>query len=201
MIEAHLSFTRGEFRLSGSIKDSGFIVISGPNGSGKTTLLQIISGIIQSGETGISVTGEDMSRLAIDSRRAVYLDSDSYFGHMDVSWHILWPARISGEHMGTIEMNSVREALGIDFTGLTGMLSAGQRARVILATSLAAKARILLVDEIFSSINDHKVVMQNFKNLCSARGIDVLCVTQDSRDEELADHVYKMNSGVLSRKR
>ncbi|MEM0373240.1 MAG: ATP-binding cassette domain-containing protein, partial [Sulfolobales archaeon] len=156
MIKAYLRKTLGNFTLDAKIEESGIIAIIGKNGSGKTTFLKLISGILKPDFGYVVLDNLDITNLPIEKKNVVYLSYETYIPHFDVDKHILWGARNRKVKVSNDELKEIKESLGINFKGKIKNLSLGMRIRVILATSILAKPRLILADEIFSNLSDRK---------------------------------------------
>src|SRR6516164_8468024 len=135
-----------------------FLAIVGGSGSGKTTLLRLANRLIEADNGTITVEGEDIS--AIDPvglrRRIGYVfQSGGLFPHMSVGDNIGITPRLLGTAVGEIA-GRVDELLAlVQLDGgqhrdrLPHELSGGQRQRIGVARALAARPRIVLMDEPF----------------------------------------------------
>lgn len=195
MIEASIRIERGGFKLDAKLNGSGLIGITGGNGSGKTTFLHALAGVIETELGSIKVGGRDIKDLPINLRRTVYLNQDSYFGHLDVDKHITWGIRDQPDRNGHVD--EVKSGLGIDFTGKVSRLSMGQRARVILATAIVSSPDLILIDEIFANISERDRVLEYVHNESKRNELDVIFVTQDRADLRYADSSFVMDRGIL----
>jgi ABC-type nitrate/sulfonate/bicarbonate transport system ATPase subunit len=83
-------------------------------------------------------------------------------------------------------------------TAKTRSLSGGERQRVALARALAGEARVLLLDEPFSSLDAtaRQAMRQLVRSLVDERGVIALLVTHDAQDvDALADRVVAYEPG------
>ena len=123
------------------------LAILGPSGSGKSTLLRAIAGLEQS--TGsIRWEGELLTAVPVHKRGfALMFQDGQLFPHLDVAANVAYSKK-----------GNVTELL--ELVGLAGFekrrvtdLSGGEQQRVALARALAAKPRLLLLDEPLSSLD------------------------------------------------
>lgn len=191
-----MHFSRGEFSLHVSIRDSGFIGLTGPNGSGKTTFLHILAGVEMPDRGHIKIYDRDVTGLPISERRIVYLNPETYFGHADVDKHLRWG--VQGNIYGP-SLEEVKESLGISYSGRVSELSLGQRARVILGTAIMAEPDLILIDELFANVSERGRIIDYLENFSTSRRNDVIFVSQDPSDLEKAGSVYRMEKGELFR--
>jgi len=157
----HLTFGYGHDTpilddVSLSVGEGERVALVGPNGSGKTTLLRLLMGLEQRRSGRIEILDEvrGSEEAFADARRAVGLmfqDSDDQLFcptvHEDVAFG---PFNLGMGHSEVHEV--VRETLallGIEHLEhkVTYRLSEGQKRLVALATILAMRPRILLLDE------------------------------------------------------
>jgi len=83
-------------------------------------------------------------------------------------------------------------------TAKTRSLSGGERQRVALARALAGDARVLLLDEPFSSLDAtaRQAMRKLVRSLVDERGVIALLVTHDAQDvDALADRVVAYEPG------
>ena len=200
MIETRVKKRLGQFSLSAELEASGFICLAGRNGSGKTTLLRLIAGLLPVDDGYIRIDGIDVVRLPTERRGTVMVTSNSFFPHLDVDSHILWGARLKKLKPDEGSVSKVKARLGIDFGGPVRNLSLGMRVRVALATALLASPKMILVDEAFSNLHDRDDFIAAYRNLVSAKGMDLIFSTHNEDDGRLAEHLYVIDNGTTSRR-
>ncbi|HAA66181.1 MAG TPA: ABC transporter ATP-binding protein [Acidimicrobiaceae bacterium] len=180
------------------------IAVLGPNGAGKTSLLHALLGWLELESGWIMVNGE-----VIDSP-----DTDSYvppqhrpfgmvfqdgllFPHMSVEKNILFGAGKDFNLKPLAESLQVSELLA----KFPSELSAGERQRAAIARSLAARPKVLFLDEPFSAL-DIQGKRRGRSLLKGALAIEVsgcLMVTHDLVDAfTLADRVMIIEGGKLT---
>ena len=180
------------------------IAVLGPNGAGKTSLLHALLGWLELESGWIMVNGE-----VIDSP-----DTDSYvppqhrpfgmvfqdgllFPHMSVEKNILFGAGKDFNLKPLAESLQVSELLA----KFPSELSAGERQRAAIARSLAARPKVLFLDEPFSAL-DIQGKRRGRSLLKEALAIGVsgcLIVTHDLVDAfTLADRVMIIEGGKLT---
>jgi branched-chain amino acid transport system ATP-binding protein len=176
----------------------------GPNGAGKTTVFNIISGIYRADQGNILFDGIDVTRLATHDIAqlgvARTFQNIELFSKMTVLENVLVGQHIhlrSGLFSGGLLLGRVRreekrarmEANHVfDFLGLTEYqshlvsdLPHGIQKRVEMARALAAKPKILLLDEPAGGLNpqETKVLMELIERTRSNLKITVLLVEHD----------------------
>jgi molybdate/tungstate transport system ATP-binding protein len=199
MIEADVKKRLGDFSLDANVSDEHFICLTGKNGSGKTTLLNLIGGILTPDEGYVTLNSRKITNLPIERREVSIVTPDSCLPHLDVDRHLIWGAKNRGFTVERDYMREIKTGLGIDFGGKVGKLSLGMRERVSLATTLIAKPQLILVDEAFSNIDNHRDFVDTFRGLAAKAKVDVIFTTQYSEDSTQADHHYQLNSGKSTR--
>ncbi|MEM0156535.1 MAG: ATP-binding cassette domain-containing protein [Thermoplasmataceae archaeon] len=195
-VDAAVSMSRGTFVLNAALTDSGIIFIFGENGSGKTTFLRALAGHFSQFSGRVLVNGRDVTHADLQQRGIIYLNSDTVLMNLDVDSHIAWP-RNPDRYRD--EIKSLKESLGIDFSGKVSELSLGQRMRVAAASAIFHSPDLVIMDEVTSGISDSSVFIKSISAAAREKSIDIIFVSHNSGDADLAEHVYRMENGSLSK--
>jgi len=129
--------------LNFSLPPGGIVGIIGPNGAGKTTLFKLITSL-EKPDAGAFRIGETVKTAYVEQSR------DSLEGNKTI-----WDVISDGQEiltLGTRSVNSRAYCAQFGFTGAdqqkkVGILSGGERNRVLLARVLKSGANLLLLDE------------------------------------------------------
>ncbi|HEY4230098.1 MAG TPA: ATP-binding cassette domain-containing protein [Thermoanaerobaculia bacterium] len=164
MIELDLALPLARFTLRVSRRLSGrAVAILGASGSGKTSLLESIAGLRAAATGRIAIDGEVLldTRALIflppERRRIGYVPQDALlFPHLTVERNVRFGSP-SGEGAEVVD-RLFREAvtiLEIDrlLARFPSTLSGGERQRVALARAIAARPRLLLLDEPLAAVD------------------------------------------------
>jgi heme exporter protein A len=163
MLEAiNLSCARGDrllFReVNFSLASGGLLELRGPNGGGKTSLLRILCGLATPADGEVRWNGANIRRL-----REEYCASLAYVAHLNgvkdeltALENLLVAGRVAGSELSKHEGEATLERVGLIHQRHlpARVLSAGQRRRLTLARLLAAQAKLWLLDEILTSLDD-----------------------------------------------
>ncbi|MGJ5206967.1 ATP-binding cassette domain-containing protein [Bradyrhizobium sp. HKCCYLR20261] len=195
--------------VSLEIAEGEFLAIVGGSGSGKTTLLRLTNRLIEADGGTIRIAGEDIGRLEpVSLRRRIgnVFQNGALFPHMTVAANIGITPRLLGTPANEIAAR-VDELLGLvqlDRTAhrdrLPHELSGGQRQRVGVARALAAKPRIVLMDEPFGALDPltRDALGQDYRALHDKLGLTTLMITHDITEALLlADRIAVMRTGRL----
>jgi len=200
MIEAVAQKAFGQFSLDATMSEGGFICLAGKNGSGKTTFLRIIAGLTKPDGGHVKINGREITGLQLEKRGVVLVTPESSIPSLEVDDHLRWGAKLKGVEIGEERLESVKEALGIDFHGKVEKLSLGMRERVSLTTALISAPAGILVDEAFSNLHEREEFISAYRKLTTDAGIDLVFSTQDDSDGRLADHLYVMEDGRATKR-
>jgi len=129
--------------LDFALPPGGIVGVVGPNGAGKTTLFKLITGL-ETPDAGSFKVGETVRLAYVEQSRDSLNDSQT-----------IWEAISDGQEMiehGSRRVNSRAYCAQFGFTGADqqkklGILSGGERNRVLLARVLRSGANLLLLDE------------------------------------------------------
>src|SRR6195952_2076333 len=207
------SFDGGRVRavddVSLEVAEGEFLAIVGGSGSGKTTLLRLANRLIEADSGTIRVEGDDVKAVdPIGLRRRIgyVFQSGGLFPHISVADNI----GITPKLLGTpAEEISARVDELLDLVRLDRKqhrdrfpheLSGGQRQRVGVARALAAKPRIVLMDEPFGALDPltRDALGDDFRALHEKLGLTTIMITHDMTEAVLlADRVAVMRTGKL----
>ncbi len=154
---------RDTFAVEGvdlSIPAGSFVSVVGPNEHGKTTLVSCIKGIIPHAFHGVwrgrvEIFGQDVRSLSAQSLARetgfVFADPEAQFTSMTVEEELAFGLENIGLPLAEIER---RLSWVSELTGIGGLwdkspyeISGGQKQRVAIASVLAMKPRVLILDE------------------------------------------------------
>ena len=204
--EAALNLGRFSYEAKFDAADE-VVVLFGHSGAGKSITLQTIAGLQRPERGRIVVGGRPVfdSNQGIDfppQRREVgYVVQElALFPHMTVAQNIAF-----GVPSGPGRDERVQRLLALlQIEELArrrpGTLSGGQRQRVALARALAREARILLLDEPFSALDDalRVTLRRELLRLRKELGLTIIFVTHDLREAHLlADRLAVFDAGRI----
>ena len=189
--------------------DSGQIVgLLGPNGAGKTTCFYMIVGLVPADAGQIVLDGKDITAEPMYARAkhgVGYLPQEpSVFRKLSVADNIrlVLELREDLDKAGIEkELASLLDELQITHVAdqIGASLSGGERRRVEIARALAAKPRLMLLDEPFAGVDPISVgeiqrIVRHLKN----RGIGVLITDHNVRETlGICDRAYILNEGAV----
>ncbi len=189
--------------------DAGEVVgLLGPNGAGKTTCFYMIVGLVPADAgrivlDGHDITGEPMYARA--KRGVGYLPQEpSVFRRLSVAdnLRLVLELRSDLDRDGRErELSALLEELQVGHVAeqIGASLSGGERRRVEIARALAARPRMILLDEPFAGVDPISVgeiqrIVRHLKN----RGIGVLITDHNVRETlGICDRAYILNEGKV----
>ncbi|HET8752447.1 MAG TPA: TOBE-like domain-containing protein [Gaiellaceae bacterium] len=191
--------------VSLEIPEGSLTAVLGPSGSGKSTLLRIVAGLERPDSGEVRLSGEDATRLA-PQRRDVGFVFQHYaaFKHMTVRDNVAFALTIRKRPKQEIRgrVDELLELVQLQGFGdrYPSALSGGQRQRMALARALAARPRVLLLDEPFGAL-DARVRAQLrdwLRRLHAEVEVTTVFVTHDQEEAmEVADRVAVLDHGRL----
>ena len=189
--------------------EAGEVVgLLGPNGAGKTTCFYMIVGLVPADAgrivlDGHDITGEPMYARA--KRGVGYLPQEpSVFRKLTVAdnLRLVLEMRPDLDADGRErELAALLEELQVSHVAeqIGASLSGGERRRVEIARALAAKPRMMLLDEPFAGVDPISVgeiqrIVRHLKN----RGIGVLITDHNVRETlGICDRAYILSEGMV----
>ena len=185
-----------------------FVALVGGSGSGKTTTLKMINGLTTPDSGSVRIDGEpiDEARAHLLRRRIGYVFQEvGLFPHLSVAENIAVTPRLIGQSKAEI---AARTDELLDLVALPrafaarapSALSGGQRQRVGVARALAARPRIMLMDEPFGALDPvtRDELGAEYRRLHEQLGLTTVMVTHDLTEAVLlADRIVVMRHGKI----
>jgi branched-chain amino acid transport system ATP-binding protein len=209
-VSRHFGGVRAVDGLDFTVNQGEIVGLIGPNGSGKSTIVNLVAGLFPLTAGEIRFNRQPLQDLPVHQRLQLGIartfQNIRLFGQLSV-WQNLWVAQNSPEDRSRRGFFSrwlggqtqVREeiaqlldfsALGHKHNELAANLSFGEQRRLELARALAARPKLLLLDEPAAGMNAEEIgqLRQRILDL-RARGITIV----------LIEHVMELVMGVTDR--
>jgi len=178
----------------------------GPNGAGKTTCFYMIVGLVASDAGRIELDGQNITREPMHVRARLgmgYLPQEpSVFRKLSVADNIalVLELRKDLDRAGRErELASLLDELQITHVAqqLGASLSGGERRRCEIARALAARPRLMLLDEPFAGVDPISVgEIQKIVTHLKQRGIGVLITDHNVRETlGICERAYILSDG------
>jgi osmoprotectant transport system ATP-binding protein len=196
-------------RLSLAVRAGEFLAVVGESGSGKTTLLRLINRLIDADSGTVRVDGEDIHNvdpIALRRRIGYVFQGIGLFPHLNVAENIAITPRLLGTDRASIAarvdelVELVRLDPAVHRDRFPHQLSGGERQRVGVARALAARPRIVLMDEPFGALDPltRDALGQDYRRLHDELGLTTVMITHDMLEAILlADRIAVLRDGQV----
>ena len=193
--------------ISLSIKRGEIVGLLGPNGAGKTTTFYMIVGLVKPDTGSILLDKTDLTKAPIYLRGARgigYLPQEpSIFRGMNVEDNLLSIIEVveKDKNKHQIILQGLLNEFNISHVKKSKslVLSGGERRRLEIARTLAAKPKFLLLDEPLTGIDP--VSIEEIKTIIKSltkKNIGVLITDHNVRETlKIVDKVYIVNEGGI----
>jgi thiamine transport system ATP-binding protein len=179
--------------------------VLGPSGSGKSTMLRAVAGLEPLTAGRVVHDGRDLHGVPPHRRGfALMFQDGQLFPHLTVADNVAYALRVRRRPRPERE---ARVAELLELVGLSGFaarlpaeLSGGERQRVALARSLAARPRVLLLDEPLAALDRHlrERLADDLSAILRRAGTTALLVTHDAEEAfAVADRMAVLREGRL----
>ncbi|WP_369148891.1 ABC transporter permease [Streptomyces sp. R44] len=193
----------GFTRLTLDAEPGTTIAVVGPNGAGKTTLLRALLGLTPRAHADLTLGATDVTALPPHRRRVAWVPQDgALFPHMSALANTAYGLRAQGVARAEARRAAQRwlDRLGVGHLAhrRPGQLSGGQAQRVALARALAARPRLLVLDEPLAALDQttRAHVRHTLRTHLARFGGVCLIVTHDPVEAvSLADRVLVLDDG------
>jgi ABC-type sugar transport system ATPase subunit len=173
-----------------AVEPGELVAVLGASGSGKSTLLRTIAGLEPADAGRVVIDGRDQADVPPPERGvAMVFQSFALFPHLSVERNIGFGLRARREPDAPERVREAARIVRLEdvLDRRPGELSGGERQRVALARALAARPRVLLLDEPLSNLDAQlrASTRTEIRRLQEQTGVTTLHVTHD-QDEALA---------------
>jgi heme ABC exporter ATP-binding subunit CcmA len=187
--------------------DEGTIcTVLGANGAGKTSLLRLLAGLMSLERGSGTVLGSDLSTQSAVVRTKVGL-----MGHGIGLYEELLPKENITFALRAARLDTARADKALHQVGISGriaktpvgQLSAGQQRRVVLASLIARRPRLWLLDEPHASLDaDARLLIGQVIEEAASGGATVVATSHEPElSVPMADTVVTMAGGVITDRR
>lgn len=193
--------------VSLEIKEGEWVAIIGPNGSGKSTLAKIMNGLIVPAAGQVTIKDLTIDEETVwEARRSVgmvFQNPDNQFVGSTVEDDVAFGLENNGvprQEMITRIEEALAEVRMSEFKGKEpARLSGGQKQRVALASILALRPDIIILDEATSMLdpNGRQEVIAAIRKIKERFNLTVISITHDLDEASLADRILMMQGGRL----
>ncbi|MEU5772043.1 ABC transporter permease [Streptomyces venezuelae] len=179
------------------------IAVVGPNGAGKTTLLRALLGLTPRAHAELRLGERDVTGLPPHRRGVAWVPQEgALFPHLNALRNTAYGLRAQGVRRADArrEAQAWLDRLGVGHLAhrRPAQLSGGQAQRVALARALAARPRLLLLDEPLAALDQttRAHVRHTLRRHLDGFGGVCLIVTHDPVEAvSLADRVLVLDEG------
>lgn len=179
------------------------IAVVGPNGAGKTTLLRALLGLTPRSRARLRLGDVDVSELPPHRRGVAWVPQDgALFPHLTALGNTAYGLRARGVARREARRGAQQwlDRLGVGHLAARrpSQISGGQAQRVALARALAARPRLLLLDEPLAALDQttRARVRHTLRTHLDGFGGVCLIVTHDPVEAvSLADRVLVLDDG------
>ncbi|SEE06264.1 ABC transporter permease [Streptomyces sp. TLI_105] len=193
----------GFTRLTLDAEPGTTIAVVGPNGAGKTTLLRALLGLTPRAHAHLTLGTTDVTGLPPHRRRVAWVPQDgALFPHLTALANTAYGLRSQGVARAEArrEAQTWLDRLGVGHLAhrRPTQLSGGQAQRVALARALAARPRLLVLDEPLAALDQttRAHVRHTLRTHLTGFGGVCLIVTHDPVEAvSLADRVLVLDDG------
>ncbi|MWA14179.1 ABC transporter permease [Streptomyces sp. BA2] len=191
-------------RLTLDAEPGTTIAVVGPNGAGKTTLLRALLGLTPRAHAELRLGDTDVTGLPPHRRHVAWVPQDgALFPHMSALANTAYGPRALGVPRAEARRRAQEwlDRLGVGHLAhrRPAQLSGGQAQRVALARALAARPRLLLLDEPLAALDQttRAHVRHTLRTHLDTFGGVCLIVTHDPVEAvSLADRVLVLDQGL-----
>jgi ATP-binding cassette, subfamily C, bacterial len=205
-----VNFAYGEtgvlWNTSLMVPAGSFTAIIGPSGAGKTTIADLIIGLLRPQQGEILIDNVPLEKIDLRQWRRMigYVPQEAFLLHDTVLWNVT----LGDPEVKQADAEAALRAAGAwefvaelpeqihSSVAERGMaLSGGQRQRIAIARALAHGPKLLILDEVTSSL-DPETEAAICRTLQELRGrLTILAISHQPAVVETADRIYRIQNG------
>jgi len=193
--------------VSFEIYKDEWVAIIGHNGSGKSTIAKLMNGLLYPEQGEIIINGMPVNDEHVwDVRRQVgmvFQNPDNQFVGTTVQDDVAFGMENRGIPREEMEkrITEVLRSVRMEDYLLTEphRLSGGQKQRVAIASVLAVKPDVLILDEATAMLDPRgrKEIMRTVSDIQAKNEISLITITHDLQEVVMAERVIVMNNGSV----
>jgi energy-coupling factor transport system ATP-binding protein len=190
-----------------SVYEGEWLAIVGHNGSGKSTIAKLMNGLIFPDSGSIYVNGKEISEETVwdvrDLVGMVFQNPDNQFVGTTVQDDVAFGLENHGiprEEMVKRVHDSLAKVKMDQFLNQEPHhLSGGQKQRVAIASVLALRPAIIILDEATSMLDPRgrSEVLGTIRELKNLNNLTIISITHDLEEAVKADRLIVMNRGTV----
>ena len=193
--------------ISLDIQEGEWITLIGPNGSGKSTLTKVMNGLIVPDAGDVVIDGITLDKKTLYEARKkigmVFQNPENQFVGSTVEDDVAFG--LENLFMPREEM-LIRVKESLERVGMWELanrapvnLSGGQKQRVAIASIIASKPQIIVLDEATSMLDPQgrEEVLATIKEIKEEDNLTIISITHDINEAVESDRIIVMNEGQI----
>ena len=187
-----------------TVEKGKIVTVTGPSGGGKSTLLKMMGMLISPTSGTIYYKGQDM----LDYEPTEYRKEVSYFFQNAVLFddtvreNLAFPARIREDRFDEARAKNGLETLQLPTSYIDKPikdLSGGERQRVALIRTLMYPPKVLLMDEVTSSLDkeNREIIISFIQQLNKNEEVTILWITHNQDEIDASNEVITIIDGEV----
>lgn len=188
----NISVRAGEFTISNikfEIPEGECLALMGKSGSGKTTIMEAVCGLREVMAGRILIGGNDCTHAAPKDRMVGLVPQDNVlFPTMSVREHLAYGPILRKWKRSEIDARVVQVAADLGIEHLLDRqprwLSGGESKRVAIGRAIAAKPKLLCLDESFTGLDSETLleIMKVLRETIQREKISTLLITHQQQE-------------------
>jgi ABC-2 type transport system ATP-binding protein len=205
LVKVYRDGTEANWGISLEVRRGEVVAIVGPNGAGKTTFLRQLTTELRPTAGSVSVFGVDVVAEPERAKRAMGITPQEagVFERLTVREHFELFARLKhlSKHEAREAAREVIEELGLsaETNKIVGVLSGGQRRRILIGLALLGRPPLLVLDEPTTGLDpsSRHAVWRVIRRAVSVGATVILSTHYMEEAERLSDRIGVIAAGRL----